>query len=416
MRIDPRSRYQHAQPIIVSSMRDEAGAIPLKRATLSSAAGAPPAYSESWLQRLIHRHPILLPVSEIEPALGGLIPVGIELPTAAGPVDNLMATPEGNLVLIECKLWRNAEARRRVVAQILDYAQSVSEWSYHEFDEAIAKSQDLEGKPVSKPLTEIVRGALGEGTEFEEAAFIDAVQRNLRLGRMLLLVVGDGIREGTASLGEFIQRHAGLHFTLGLVETAIYELPEGGLLVQPRVLTRTLNIERAVVRVLDGKPVIETGTAQGAGLPATTMSEDDFFERLAASSPETAAALRDFLQLQQQRDLRVFLQPARRSAGLRWESPDGKVFTLGAIDLDGKLNTYSVCWTPDQTGQLDLAHKYLHDLASLAGGTVRQTKHPAQWYVVSSGVIIPPALPVLNRAEDWIELMAKYQQRLSAAD
>lgn len=65
----------------------------------------------------------------------------------------------------------------------------------------------------------------------------------------MLLLAGDGIHEGTESIVQYVGRYAGLHLTFGLVEMAGYEMPDGRLLVQPRILARTANIERAVVRV-----------------------------------------------------------------------------------------------------------------------------------------------------------------------
>jgi hypothetical protein len=79
-------------------------------------------FSEDWLQRLIHDHPGLLPVEEIEPGFGEPVALAREVQTKHGPIDNLLVTPEGNIVLVEVKLWRNPEARRKVVAQALDYA------------------------------------------------------------------------------------------------------------------------------------------------------------------------------------------------------------------------------------------------------------------------------------------------------
>ena len=81
---------------------------------------------KAWLQRLIMRHPSLLPVDQIEPAFNTLVPVCIELPMQSGYLDNLLVTPTGDLALVECKLWRNPEARREVVAQIIDYAKEMS--------------------------------------------------------------------------------------------------------------------------------------------------------------------------------------------------------------------------------------------------------------------------------------------------
>lgn len=79
-------------------------------------------HSEAWLQRLIHRQPGLLPVAEIESGMGTLISAAMEVNCGHGSIDNLFLTPTGDIILVETKLWSNAEARREVAAQALDYA------------------------------------------------------------------------------------------------------------------------------------------------------------------------------------------------------------------------------------------------------------------------------------------------------
>lgn len=49
----------------------------------------------------------------------------------------LYVTPTGRLAVVEAKLWRNPEARRKVIAQILDYAKELSRWSYETIDARI---------------------------------------------------------------------------------------------------------------------------------------------------------------------------------------------------------------------------------------------------------------------------------------
>ncbi|GEP01060.1 hypothetical protein GCM10007887_31810 [Methylobacterium haplocladii] len=83
--------------------------------------------------------------------------------------------------------------------------------------------------------------------DLDQAAFVDNVTRNLAQGRVLLLVLGDGIREGVEAIASYIQGTTGLHFTFGLVEMQIFEVGEGQLIVQPRVLTKTLIVNRSVV-------------------------------------------------------------------------------------------------------------------------------------------------------------------------
>ena len=81
---------------------------------------------------------------------------------------------------------------------------------------------------------------------------MENVSRNLRLGRFLLVIAGNGIREGVSSMAAYLQQTPSLHFTLALVELALYNLAEGAafpLLVHPRIVARTAEITRAVVEI-----------------------------------------------------------------------------------------------------------------------------------------------------------------------
>ena len=122
-----------AQPILIAKDGNE---VPIPRISLS--AGGESSYDEAWLQGLVFRHPNCLPVQELDAAYQPLVPLCREMRTAAGPIDVVYATPTGRLVVLEAKLWRNPEARRKVVGQILDYAKELKGWSY---DELQARSQ-----------------------------------------------------------------------------------------------------------------------------------------------------------------------------------------------------------------------------------------------------------------------------------
>jgi hypothetical protein len=69
-------------------------------------------------------------------------------------------------------------------------------------------------------------------------------------------IFADGIHESAETLADYLQEHAGFHFTLGLVEAQVHLLPKESYVVQPRILARTVNIERGIVRIEDGRPVV----------------------------------------------------------------------------------------------------------------------------------------------------------------
>jgi hypothetical protein len=184
-------------------------------------------YREQFLQTLVHERPDIIPMADIEPAFRPLISVCTELPTGAGSVDNVWITPEGGLVLGECKLIRNPQSRREVVAQALDYARAVTGWHFDELQSA--------ARNALKDQTFTLLNLVKEQSDLDEHQFIDAVERRLRFGRMMLLIISDGIHEGVEALASFLQLHAGVHAGLALLDLSIWEGVDGGFLIIPRI-------------------------------------------------------------------------------------------------------------------------------------------------------------------------------------
>lgn len=98
------------------------------------------------------------------------------------------------------------------------------------------------------------------------------------------------------AIAEYLQAHAGLHFSLGLVELPIYELPGGGRIVAPRVLAHTHIVTRTVVALPDGHTVQddEAAAATEAEIDPETAALGDarqafwteFLQRLRLDDPE----------------------------------------------------------------------------------------------------------------------------------
>ena len=155
---------------------------------------------------------------------------------------------EGYLTLVETKLWRNPEARRTVVAQIIDYASHLSTWTYDDLRQAVLSCRNNDTVAFSDPLVDL----LSDGDDdVDEQEFSDRMNRNLRLGRFVLLIVGDGIHEGVEKMADFLNQTPQLQFTLGLVEMGLYALDDkaqpADFFVQPRIVARTREVTRAVV-------------------------------------------------------------------------------------------------------------------------------------------------------------------------
>lgn len=304
---------------------------------------------EWWLQDLIRRCPEVLPVAEIEPAFSPLIAIGIEVPTNVGPIDNLYVSPGGYITIAETKLWKNPEARREVVGQIIDYAKERRSWSY-----------DVLEKHVRNYNQQFRDGELGifdtlqryeQLDASEEAGIVDSVNRNLENGRFLLLVVGDGIRESVEAMADFLASTPRLHFTLALVELELYELSEdaaGRLLVIPHVIARTREITRAVVRVEGDAKSIQIGidTQVGAGQGtrrSPTLTEGDYFSQLAQRvASEDVAFARKIKEDAEARGCIIDWKAASFVIKLPDPGGSGSQLTLLVVQTNG--NAYVAAW------------------------------------------------------------------------
>jgi hypothetical protein len=207
------------------------------------------SYDEKWLQNFLFDNPSSIPIEDIDNTYTGMLPICCELNTPAGPLDILYITQQGKLVIVEVKLWRNPEARRKVVAQVIDYAKELNKWDYEDLQREISKQTGKKGNV----LYELVKS---QWPESDEATFVDSVSRSLRKGDFLLLIIGDGIQEGTENIADFMNNVAQLQFTLGLLEVAIFKLSGSDFLVQPRVLAKTVIVERTVIELTSADMVV----------------------------------------------------------------------------------------------------------------------------------------------------------------
>jgi hypothetical protein len=207
--------------------------------------------TEEWLQDLIFKHPEILSVNQFDESFAPLIPIGWEVATKSGYIDNLYISPVGRLTIVETKLWKNPEKHRTVVAQIIDYAKEVSEWNYGQLNEAILKASRAENSQQKKSLDQIVSSYISDAgltlTEFQERAIA-----NLRSGEFLLLIVGDKISANVALLSEAIHGSPGLDFRLGLIELQLYPLKSNDdwpVLVVPDIVGKTVETTRGVIKI-----------------------------------------------------------------------------------------------------------------------------------------------------------------------
>jgi hypothetical protein len=242
-------------------------------------------FQENWLQELLFKHPSILPLGEIDVGYSPAISIGREIAN----IDNLFISPNGLITIVETKLWRNPEAHRTVVAQILDYAKTLSTWDYSKLDEAV--KTDL-GRRLGKPksIYELVK-TKKPSLEMNEIEFKQRVEDGLNDAKFALLVVGDKIYPAATQLAEVIQSAPHLQFTLGFVELRCYKLEKDmdwPLVVIPRIVAKTKETTRAVIKVIyeKKKPEIEVSTIEEEKSRAGYTSPPEFLASLPSDISE----------------------------------------------------------------------------------------------------------------------------------
>lgn len=257
-----------------------------------------PPYDEKWLQDLIHTNPKLIPSGEIEPCFDVIVPILREFSLPSGYLDNFYITPDGYPVLVEVKLWKNQESRRKVVVQILEYAKDFASLTCEKINEQIRNHTDFKGREFKEnPLHEIA----GEytGKTIDEVIFGDNLSRNLREGRFLLLILGDGVRDEMASLATHLTHHHSLRYTLGIVQIKLFELLNGAIVAFSSIFAKTQIIERHVTIITTKTG--DTSISQQSQpivtekIEKTSISLDEFYRSMAEKNPKNLEWLKDLL-------------------------------------------------------------------------------------------------------------------------
>lgn len=340
-------RRRYCDPILIGP--DRAVLPPLERVSFDQRA-----IDEAWLQELLRAQPGLLPLAEIEPAFAPAVCIGREVGTKVGAIDNLYISPGGYLTLVETKLWRNPEARREVVGQILDYVKELATWTYDRLDK-VARDYSRRYHERELSLLNLVQSV--PDAQIDEATFLESVSLNLRRARVLLVIVGDGIRESVEGLVAFLQQAPGLPFTLALVELLVYKAPAppGALLFIPQLVLRSREVPRAVVWVepshMDFVRVGAPEVTEGDSGPPT-LTEEDFLHLLSQKAGQGAVTFaRDLLKEGERLGLAVEWKQSSFVLKLPDPQGSGHRLTLLVVTRDG---TAYVGWLPVQLQEIGL--------------------------------------------------------------
>jgi hypothetical protein len=262
------------------------------------------------------------------------LPIGTQWPAGTGKADIVLLGSDAVLTIVETKLKRNPEARREVVAQVLEYAAFLSEWSG---DQVIERARESAPKALADWLNDI-------GWDGDVESFTKQVENNLHSGRVRLIVAVDEVGEQAQRIITFL--NANSTFDIYLLQVSSFAQADEG-----RILVPTLH---GYAR--------KTGTSR-----ATRDWSWEAYERELGWSSADVGAARDFIE-RLGKIAKGWEPEVRLRAG--WVGPRCLGRELFGVQMFKRSGMQSWFWLSGDTARLvppDTQSKQTKDYLYLAG-------------------------------------------------
>lgn len=173
--------------------------------------------SEDSLQKYIYSNPDSIPLYDFKDEVRLLI-LAREFPTNSGPIDAIGTDKDGEIYLIETKLYKNPD-KRLVISQVLDYGASL--WrSSLDFNEFLKKLDDQVNAKFNVGLHQKLQAFFGID-EDQTSLLIESMEKNLNEGNFKFVVLMDQLHNQLKDLIVFINENS--RFDVFAVELEYYE-------------------------------------------------------------------------------------------------------------------------------------------------------------------------------------------------
>ncbi len=161
--------------------------------------------NEKLLQDVLEKFPEFIALDDlgvVEP----FIVIGREVSTPAGYIDVLCIDGNGVLTVIETKLARNAQIRREVIGQVLEYVAQLNKWRAQDVIKAANKylrSESHQDDLKYNHLFELISGSDKEEDLGLEQMY-ELIDSNLLKGRIKVVIASDSIPDTLKDTVTFI--------------------------------------------------------------------------------------------------------------------------------------------------------------------------------------------------------------------
>ena len=159
---------------------------------------------EAYLQKYIQDNPESIPIYELKEDRKLLV-VKREFPTNAGPIDAMSIDKEGNIYIVETKLYKNSD-KRTVVAQALDYGAAL--WKHqNNFQEFINILNNEIQKRFNMSFDNKVKNFFDLSDEEIELT-LENLKNNLDEGIIKFVILMDSIDERLKDLILYVNQNS----------------------------------------------------------------------------------------------------------------------------------------------------------------------------------------------------------------
>jgi hypothetical protein len=180
---------------------------------------------EDYLQNYIHQNPESIPVYEIEKDKK-LFVVKREFPTNSGPIDALAVDKDGDIYIVETKLYKNPD-KRTVVAQALDYGSAL--WRHlNDFREFINMLDNECKKNFNQTYKEKISEMFGLEDEQVEN-HLEVMRGNLSDGNLKFVILMDSMDERLKDLIIYVNQNS--QFDIYAVQLEYYQFNDYEIMI-----------------------------------------------------------------------------------------------------------------------------------------------------------------------------------------
>lgn len=157
--------------------------------------------SEEYLQQYISENPECLPLDEYKDDLELLI-LAREFPSLSGPIDGLGIDQDGDIYIIETKLYDNPD-KRYVLAQVLDYGAAM--WrEYEDPSEFVLQLEEAVSARFGVSFRQKIRDDFGLDDEADVEEVLESLRNNASEGNFRFVVLMDQLQDRLKDLITFV--------------------------------------------------------------------------------------------------------------------------------------------------------------------------------------------------------------------